>query len=264
MASASDERKNLRATELKENEMSNTFVIAKVFPGNLNALVKNMMKETGIKDPNEVVDSFNSGKWSLVKKIIEPIEPSKPKTLAERYDAFNPELKAKLSLENGRLYFTVVSAGINADLWGKRLKGGGYELSEFARDVLSKPDYDKNHRLKAGKTYKLGLVFGTEIAKKFERTTANLQDYAFQKIGPKASEGLKGELALLISEKFNNAELEAMWLSYIAVLHRPITDSDGDSLVLYSSRSDGSYVGAYYDCPNVQWDDRGAFAFLAS
>ncbi len=43
------------------------FVTAKVFPGKTNALVKNLMKVTGIKDPNEAVDSFNRGEWALTR-----------------------------------------------------------------------------------------------------------------------------------------------------------------------------------------------------
>lgn len=187
-----------------------------------------------------------------------------PETLTELYEAFSPELKAKLMLENGHLYFTVMGTSLKSKEWQARLKTGGHKLSEYGADVLSKPDYDKNHRLEAGKTYKLGLVFGTEIAKDSKRTTANLQAHALREFGPQANEGLKGEFALLTREKFSNAELEAMGLWYIMVLHKPIVDSDGDPRVLSSNRHDGSYVGAFYVSPSDQWDVIGAFASLAS
>lgn len=41
------------------------FVIANITPGKLNALVKNMMRQTGIANANEVVRLFNSGNFEL-------------------------------------------------------------------------------------------------------------------------------------------------------------------------------------------------------
>ncbi len=205
-----------------------------------------------------------------IKKILELIRAAKlpkqvqPKTLADLYKTFTPEHKAKRFVENGCLYFAVEGVGIKANLWGDRLKSGGHELSKWAKDVLSKPDYDKNHRLEAGKIYKLGLVFGKEITDDSKRSTSALQDLGRHKFGPQANEGLKGEFALLIREKFSNAELEAMELKYIAVLHKPITDSDGNPVVLSSDRYDGSCVDAFYASPDDPWDDYGAFASLAS
>ena len=192
------------------------------------------------------------------------VEEARPKTLAERYEAFPEGLKKKLALENGRFYFEVTGSGLHSEKWPERLKGGGHELTKWAKDVLSKPDYNKNHLLKAGKVYKLGLVFGTEFANDPERSTANVQAFARRELGEQATgPELKGELALLIREKFTNAELEVLGLLYIAVLHSPIVDSDGDPRVLYAGRNDGSYVFAYYVFPESQWGGNGAFAFPA-
>jgi hypothetical protein len=47
--------------------MSDGFVTARVYPGDMNALVKNMMKAMGVTDPNDAVSSFNRGEWQLVK-----------------------------------------------------------------------------------------------------------------------------------------------------------------------------------------------------
>lgn len=53
------------------------FVIAKVLPGTLNALVKNIMKQTGTNDPNEAVRLVNSGEW-IVSKCENIIDCSAP------------------------------------------------------------------------------------------------------------------------------------------------------------------------------------------
>lgn len=229
---------------------------ASVFIKVANALNKQRPERAAAMEPllEEALDKLDAA-----------IEAARPKTLAERYEAFPPELKAKFSFENGRLYFNVVGTGFESKHWPKRLKDGGHELSKWAADFLSKPDYDKKHRLEAGKSYKLALVLGTEIATDAERSTADLKTFACREIGEQATASdLKGELALLIREKFTNAELEEMGLWYIAVLHEPIVDSDGYPRVLYSGRDDGSFVRADYDDPALQWSDLGAFAFLAS
>lgn len=59
--------------------MSDLFVIAGVETGKLNALVKNIMAQIGITDPNEAIRLVNSGEWVLVAKeatpepVIDPI-----------------------------------------------------------------------------------------------------------------------------------------------------------------------------------------------
>ncbi len=212
------------------------FVIAEVMPGKLNALVKNLMKATGITDPNEVVRSINAGEWNIVSSST-----TKPY----------------------RITFTVTGLGLTGEQWITRLVSGGHKLSDWARDILSKSDYDENHRLEAGKEYKVTLVFGKEIKKDKDRSTANLKAIATRELGEQSVTGLKGELALLIREKFTNTELEAMGIFYITVLHEPIIDSVGHADVLYSNRSDDvSFVIARYDGPGSQWVDVGAFAFL--
>ena len=47
--------------------MSTEFAIADVLPGKLNALVKNLMRQTGETDPNEAVRLVNSGEWVISK-----------------------------------------------------------------------------------------------------------------------------------------------------------------------------------------------------
>ena len=179
-----------------------------------------------------------------------------PEQLCELYQKF---------IETNRITFTVIGTGLTSAEWITRLESGGHKPSDYAKDILSKPGYDAKHRLEAGKEYKIVLVRGKEIRKDAERTTANLKALGRRELGDQAVSGLKGELALLIREKFTNAELEAMGLWYIAVLHEPIVSSDGSPGVLRAGRSGGgSWVFAYYGNPAYRWRDDGAFAFLAS
>lgn len=169
-----------------------------------------------------------------------------------------------------RITFTVKGLGLTGAEWITRLESCGYKLSDGAREILSKPDYDENHRLESGKEYKVTLVFGKEIKKDRDRITANLKAIAMREYGEQSVTDLKGELALLIREKLTNAELKAMCIKYIAVLHEPIIDSDNDIRVLHSDcygdivglNGEASFVDTSYGIYDSQWGKSGAFAFL--
>lgn len=174
------------------------------------------------------------------------------------------ELEVKPVEKPARIEFTVQGTGLTAAAWISTIESAGHKIGDWARDILSKPDYDAKHRLEAGKEYKIVLVRGKEIARDSDRTTKNLKAVAIKEFGKSSVSDLKGELALLTRMKFSNAELEQMGLWYIAVLHEPIIDSDGDPHVLCSNRCDDkSWVGAYCGRPGSFWLDGGAFAFLA-
>ncbi len=49
--------------------MKHGFAIARVFPGELNALVKGLMQKTNISNPIEVVRSMNAGEWTLIRNV---------------------------------------------------------------------------------------------------------------------------------------------------------------------------------------------------
>lgn len=170
-----------------------------------------------------------------------------------------------------RVTFTVTGLGLTGEEWVTRLEAGGHKMSDWTHDTLMQPDYDQNHRLEAGKEYKVTLVFGKEISKDQERKNSNLKEFACREIGDQSVKGLKGELALLIREKFSNAELKAMDIYYIAVLHEPIVGSSDNVNVLSSFRCEDeyesdveSYVPSECDVLDIDWGVLGAFAFFAS
>jgi hypothetical protein len=163
-----------------------------------------------------------------------------------------------------RITFTVTGLGLTGTEWITRLEYNGHELSSWANNIITKPDYDQNHRLEAGKEYKVTLVFGKEIKKDKDRSTANLKAIAIRELGEQAVTDLKGELALLIRERFSNLELEAMGVGYIAVLHEPIIDSGGGVDVLNSGRNGNKSLVNADDGgrPSRLWNYIGAFAFF--
>lgn len=200
--------------------------------GTMEAIVNKLGGMEGVND-------FLSGKIELIRK-----EP-------------------KWTEKEGRIYFEVTTLGLTVQEWKNRLIKAGHEINDYANDVLSKPDYDKKHRYPAGQTLKVVLIRGKEIQKDSERLTKNLKAIAIKDFRETSVSELKGELSLLIREKFSNEELEEMDLFYITVLHQPIIDSNVVPLVLNSLRFDGkSWVSAYSGYPDFNWYGDGAFAFL--
>lgn len=169
-----------------------------------------------------------------------------------------------------RITFTVTGLGLTGAEWITRLEDDGHGVSGrahsmiTARSMLTESDYDTNHRLEAGKEYKVTLMFSKEVLKNSDRKTSKIQSFAISEFGEQSVTGLKAELAFLIREKFTNDELKAMGIEDILVLHEPITDSDGEASILCSSRRlDGSsWVHARCGRSYQPWSFYCAFVFL--
>ena len=164
--------------------------------------------------------------------------------------------------ENGHIVFTIIGLDITGAEEIKRIEASGYRIGDWARSCLTstKADgYDKNHRLVAEKEYKIVLIPGKEIAKDSDRTTKDLQKLAEKYGYDKPLAGIVPRVRESISDK----QMEEMGIWYIVALHDPIIGSDGDPGVLSSVRSDdGLWLSGYWDDPDDEWGDGGAFAFL--
>jgi len=214
------------------------FAIAEVFPGRLNALVKNMMRQMDINDPNEAVRRVNSGEWVVQQAI------------------------RAWSEEDGVVYFSVTSNGTTGEEWITRLESKGFRVSDYAKSILRSSDFKPTNGITTVAVLK-GVLFGDN-----ERTTKNIRTKAYS---GEFTQGWKlsdpnAELACLIREKFSDEEIEAMGLWAIVAMHEPIKDSDGDPRLLNARRfGGGRWLDAYWDSPDGRWDRAFGFAFsLAS
>ena len=208
------------------------FTIQNVETGKLNALVNNIMKQTGVDDPNEAIRLVNSGEWTLTGPV---------RTWTEK---------------DGIIYFSVTSDGTTGEQWIARLESKGFRVSDYAKSVLR----SKSFKPTSGITYEIAVLKG-EIFSDNERITKNIRKEAKNRklSAPKA------EVACLIREKFSDKELEAMGLYWIVAMHEPIKDSDGDPELLHAFRYDvGSWLGARYGRPDRNWGRGCGFAFVVS
>lgn len=205
------------------------FAIAEVMPGQLNALVKNIMRQTGTDDVNEAVKLVNSGEWIITKPVRRWRE------------------------ENGVIRFTVVSRGLTGPQWIEHLEKMGRPVGNYAKSVLRSPDFKPTN----GVTYEVAVLKG-EIFKDEDRITQMIRAEADRRklVKPNA------ELGCLIREMFTDKEIEEMGLYWIIAMHEPIVDSDGNPRLLGTRRYDSS-LSAFYDEPDDRWYRDGGFAFVS-
>jgi len=163
--------------------------------------------------------------------------------------------------EHGHVIITFTGLDLMGAQEVERLEASGFSVNSCAKSCFlstAKDSYDKSHRLVGGQQYKIALVPGKEIEQQFQRTTKNLRA-----LGTKYGYGkpLGGHIARS-RESVTDKQMEEWGIWYIASLHDPIKDSDGNPFVLRASRGDeGRQVGTYWVNPDRQWSGLGAFAF---
>lgn len=163
--------------------------------------------------------------------------------------------------QHGHIILDIVGLDLSGAMEVERLTAAGYRISDYAKSCLTSTrsdSYDAKHRLTAGQSYKIALVPGTEIPKNSERMTANLRilgaKYGYEK--PLAG------IVPRIRESVSDEQLKEWRIWYIAALHEPIKDADGDPFVLSAGRRGvGRWVGAYWGRPGSRWFAECLFAF---
>jgi hypothetical protein len=208
------------------------FASAGLTAGQLNAMVKNLMRQMKIADPNEAVRRINSGEWTVSQVVCSWRE------------------------EDGVIYFSVTSDGTTGEDWIKRLGGNGFHVGDYAKQVLRSPDFKPT----SGVTTEVAVLKGM-LFKDNDRITKKIRAEADKRKLSKPN----AELACLIREKFTDKEIEAMGLWWIVAMHEPINDSVGVPDLLGADRDgDGRWLSAYYDGPVSRWFRDCGFAFAVS
>ncbi len=159
--------------------------------------------------------------------------------------------------QDGVIYFSVTSDGTTGLRWISRLVNKGYMVSDHAKNVLRHKDFKPT---KAGTIHEIGVLKG-ELFSDRERTTKNIRLKAVKNkmILPEA------EVACLIREKFSDKDLEAMGLSWIAVMHEPNEDYCGFQRLFSVGHVSGNrWLCAGWNDPGYEWSRYYGFAFAVS
>lgn len=167
--------------------------------------------------------------------------------------------------EHGHVVLTFTGLDLSGAAEIERLEAARYRVSSIAKSCFlsTKEDsYDKNHRLVAGRIYKVALMPGKEIKLNKDRTTANLRNRGTQHYGYGKS---LGGFIPRVREVLSDKQMQELGILYATALHDPIIGSDSGPDVLGADRSgDGGWVLADWGNPGDRWFDNGAFVFSVS
>ena len=212
--------------------MKSEFLISNIPTGKLNAMVKNIMTQTGITEPEEVVRMVNAGEVQI------------------------SVVKSRWTEKDNVIRFSVTSDGTTGEEWISRLEGKSFRVGDYAKSVLR----SRSFKPTSGINYEIAVLKG-EFFSDSDRITKTIRKEAKNRkfFTPNA------EVACLIREKFSDKELEAMGLYWIVAMHEPIKDSDGDPRLLGVLRSGGgSWLGTSYGEPGSGWSHGRGFAVVVS
>lgn len=163
--------------------------------------------------------------------------------------------------KDGIIYFSVTSDGTTGEGWIKRLQEKGFNVGDYAKDVLLSPDFKPT----SGVMTEIAVLRGT-IWNDRDRTISNIRAFAADRklATPNA------EVACLIREMFLDKEIKTMCLWWIVVMHEPIKDLDGTPDFLGvawdnddddDDDDDGRWLSTFFDGPNERWSCGDGFAF---
>lgn len=155
--------------------------------------------------------------------------------------------------EDGIIRFTVTSDGTSGANWIERLEHDGYNVGDYAKQLLLSPDFKPTK----GVTTEIVVMKGSLFSNN-DRVTRNIRAEASKRkyVAPNP------EVACLIRVMFTDKEIEDMGLWGIVTMHEPIKDSDGDPFLLYAYRGGGGrWLYTFSDDPDSWWRDGYGFAF---
>lgn len=192
--------------------MKSNFLISNITTGKLNAMVKNIMTQTGVTEPEEAVRMVNSGE---VKISVE---------------------KPKWTEVDGVIRFSLTSDGSTGREWITRLEKQGHRVEGHARRIILSKHFKPNRDF----TYEVVVLKGTQFSDE-DRTYENIlkEAEAREFIVPPM------QLVCLIRQKFSNEELRAMGFVMICVMHRKIKDFNLSNFLFDVDDFNGSALDMY-------------------
>jgi hypothetical protein len=173
--------------------MKKEFVIAHVEPGKLNALVKNIMLQTGIENPNEAVRLFNSGELIAVDAV--------------------PDWERR----NNLFYFSVTSPGRSGPEWIEYFRNKGTDMNEDAKKIILSADFQSTK----------GITTGIVVASYENFVDVSSLGIHQEAICKYRMIGLSIEQACLIRDKMTDRKIQKMGFDRLIFLFGDIDNPEG-------------------------------------
>lgn len=136
--------------------------------------------------------------------------------------------------------------------WVKRLETKGFRVSDYAKQLLLSQDFKSTK----GVAYEMVVIKGSFWKTNYDRTAVNIRVEA----GNRGFTMPNVEVACLMCEKLTDAEMKALGLRWLVVMHERVKDSVGGPISLGGRYcSDGMWLCV--DCDGQYYVDVG-FAFV--
>lgn len=177
--------------------MNNSFAIRNIKTGQLNALVKNLMLQTGINDPIQAVAAVNSGKVFMRKA-----SPS-----------------AQWLQKGPALYLSVTSDGTKPKRWIDRLDSQGIIVGTRLKEIFFDRLIPTNDEVTS-----IG-IFPYSIAEPAIELAIDQ--------GIIRTDDISLETICLLMEIFSLNDFENMGIEGIVCMHNPIIDDEKDDNLIY-------------------------------
>jgi len=208
--------------------MKNDFVISGIETGKLNALVKNIMFQSGINDPIKAVRMVNSGQLRVSK------------------------LSRKWKEENGIISFCVTLDNTTGPEWVTLFGKRNFHIGENAKSILNSP-----FRSTGGLKINMAIIKSRSLEKKFVTTREILSEaQRFNLLKPNI------ETTCLVCDMFSADDIEDMGLSCFIFMHEPVGDSP-DILSLNFGNDNSCNLGTCCNDLNSKWGSDFGFVFIA-
>lgn len=166
-----------------------------------------------------------------------------------------PMVKPKFDvLADGTITFTVTSDGTTGLEWIDRLKAAGHKVNDYAEQLLRSSDFVPTNGMTTKSVVLPGKLWTTDS----NRLTKNIRAEALKRKLVKPNV----EVACLIRMMCTNEEIRSMGLLRLVIMHKPIKDAAGSSVLLtVLAGVSESWLDAYWVRPVYQWDSRSGFVF---
>lgn len=143
------------------------------------------------------------------------------------------------------------SKGLTGTEYIKHLEKKGFSIGTWAENISKQVN-----KTKKDTSYEI-IIFNFD---KDYVTTQEVQDEAQKRgyIAPPV------EVSYLLREELSDNDLKEMGLTWLIIMHEPITGSDDDPRLLGLDRNGGGrWLGAYYGTSTGRWFRECGFVFLA-
>lgn len=214
-----------------KKEKDKAFLISSIKAGQLNAMVKNIMNQCEVKDPEEAVRMINSGELVVAPKVVTP-----------KNDWFE---------KDGLIYLTLKSDGTTGEEWYSRLKKKGYHIGLNDYKVLR----SKNFKPTSGNDYSIVILKGTAIQKKgISVSDVREEGKRRQLVEPNL------EVICLLRDRLTCGDISEMGLCSVIIMNAPVKNEDGIKSIFAIGPC---YLNSSPEETDVLWGSDFGFAFSA-